>query len=121
MKRAPHGFEKSARRSHDDRAPSRSGRAMSAPNRASGALLAIASGSIATPAFDAHNREGKFRADTLHRPGTFSSPVRFLPMMDTFTMLSFVVTFLAGATAGAWLNSLTNGSAASAPNHVSRR
>ena len=32
----------------------------------------------------------------------------FLPMMDTFTLLSFVVTFLAGATAGAWLNSLTN-------------
>ena len=93
----------SARRSRDDRAPSRSGRAMSAPNRASGALLAIASGSIGTRAFDAHNREGKFRADTLHRPGTFSSPVRFLPMMDTFTMLSFIVTFLAGASAGAWL------------------
>jgi hypothetical protein len=34
MKRAPHGFEKSARRSHDDRAPSRTGRAMSIPNRA---------------------------------------------------------------------------------------
>jgi len=107
------------------RARSKSGRAVSAPNRASGALLAIASGSIATRAFDARDREGKFiqrlGADTLHRPGAFSSPVRFLPMMDTFTMLSFVVTFLAGATAGAWLNSLTNGSAASAPNHASRR
>jgi len=33
-------------------------------------------------------------------------------------MLSLVVTFLVGATAGAWLNGLTNGSAASAPNHA---
>jgi len=32
---APHDFEKSARLLHDDRATSRSGRAMSAPNRAS--------------------------------------------------------------------------------------
>ena len=32
--RAPHGREKFARRSHDDRATSRSGRAMSGPNRA---------------------------------------------------------------------------------------
>ena len=30
-------------------------------------------------------------------------------MMDAFTLLSFVVTFLVGATAGAWVNSLTNG------------
>jgi hypothetical protein len=27
--------------------------------------------------------------------------------MNTFAMLSFVLTFLVGATAGAWLNSLT--------------
>lgn len=29
-------------------------------------------------------------------------------MMNTFTLLSFVVTFLAGATDGAWVNALTN-------------
>jgi hypothetical protein len=40
--------------------------------------------------------------------GTFLAPHRFLPMMNTFTLLSFVVTFLAGATAGAWVNALTN-------------
>ena len=39
--------------------------------------------------------------------GTFFAPHR-LPMMNTFTLLSFVVTFLAGATAGAWVNALTN-------------
>jgi hypothetical protein len=41
--------------------------------------------------------------------------------MNTFTLLSFAVTFLVGATAGAWLNGLTNGSVASAPKHASRR
>ena len=35
--------------------------------------------------------------------GTFFAPHRFLRMMNTFTLLSFVVTFLAGATAGTWL------------------
>jgi hypothetical protein len=49
--------------------------------------------------------------------GTFSSPLRFLPMMDTFTLLSFVATFLAGATAGAWLNALTNSYGVRAPGH----
>ena len=29
-------------------------------------------------------------------------------VMDAFTLLSFIVTFLVGATAGAWVNSLTN-------------
>jgi hypothetical protein len=29
-------------------------------------------------------------------------------MMDTFTLLSFALTFLVGVTAGAWVNSLTN-------------
>ena len=37
-----------------------------------------------------------------------SSPPCFFQMMDAFTLLSFVVTFLVGATAGAWVNSLTN-------------
>ena len=41
-------------------------------------------------------------------PGTISSPLRFLRMMDTFTLLGFVMTFLVGATAGAWVNGLTN-------------
>jgi hypothetical protein len=45
---------------------------------------------------------------SVREAGTFSSPLRFLAMMDTFTLLSFAVTFLAGATAGAWLNGLTN-------------
>ena len=40
--------------------------------------------------------------------GTFFAPYRFLPMMNTFTLLSFVVTFLAGATVGAWVNALAN-------------
>jgi hypothetical protein len=41
--------------------------------------------------------------------GTFPAPLCFIPMMNLLTALSFVVTFLVGATAGAWLNSLTNG------------
>jgi hypothetical protein len=40
-------------------------------------------------------------------------------MMDTFTLLSFVVTFLAGATAGAWLNALTNSYGVPAPGRSS--
>ena len=40
--------------------------------------------------------------------GTFSSPLLF-SMMNIFTLLSFVGTFLASAAAGAWLNGLTNG------------
>ena len=40
--------------------------------------------------------------------GTFSSSLRFLRMIDTFTLLSFVMTFLVGVTAGAWVNGLTN-------------
>jgi hypothetical protein len=40
--------------------------------------------------------------------GTF--PRRFVfSMMNMFTLLSFFVTFLASAIAGAWLNGLTNG------------
>jgi hypothetical protein len=33
----------------------------------------------------------------------------FFSMMNMFTLLSFVGTFLASAAAGAWLNGLTNG------------
>ena len=51
--------------------------------------------------------------------GTFSSPLRFLPMMDTFPLLSFVATFLAGATAGAWLNALTHSYGVRPPGHSS--
>jgi hypothetical protein len=49
----------------------------------------------------------------------FPSRFVFLPMMDTFTLLSFVVTFLAGATAGAWLNALTNSYGVRAPGRSS--
>ena len=71
-----------------------------------------------TRAFGAHDHEGNSHSDLEPIPsrgGNLFLTASFLPMMITFTMLSFVVTFLAGATAGAWLNGLTNGTLTSAP------
>jgi hypothetical protein len=68
---------------------------------------------------DDHN--GHFQLRVCRYVGREPFPRRFvfLPMMNTFTLLSFVVTFLAGATAGAWLNALTNSYGIRAPGRSS--